>query len=477
MSLQTAVPFETQEPDSARPIKTALAEFATGTAHDAIPETVRHRALHHMLDAAGIALASTRFDFAHKTLTAMRGLGGAGEVPVFGMPASLSPRDAAIVNGFLIHGLDYDDTHIAGVLHPTASVLPTVLSAAAHAGASGRAMITAYVVGLEAAVRLGAVPKGAFHQVGFHPTGLVGVFGCTLAAGRIFGLTVKQLEQAQGLALSLASGSMEFLEDGAWNKRFHPGWAAAAGLTAAALAREGFVGASAPYDGRFGLYNAYLGPLAEQCDLSLATGGLGQEWELLNTAIKPFPTCHFTHGCIDAALALRDQVGDPKEIVSVEALVPDEVIKTICEPEAKKKRPANDYDAKFSVHFLVAAALVRGRLGLAELEEDVLRDPEILALTDKVSYRADPGSAFPKAYSGEVGIRLQDGRTLSHREHINRGAADRPLSNDEILSKFRANAGMTVDAEAAERMIGAALGLEAAPNAAAALRVFSPAAG
>ena len=160
--------------------------------------------------------------------------------------------------------------------------------------------------------------------------------------------------------------------------------------------------------------------------------------------------------------------------MSVEALVPEEVIKTVCEPEAKKKRPANDYDAKFSVHYLIAAALMRGRLGLAELEEEALRDPQILALTDKVSYRTDPGSAFPKAYSGEVSIRLQDGRTLSHREHVNRGAADRPLSNDEILAKFRANAAMTVDGEGAERMIDAALGLEAAPNGAAAFRVFSP---
>lgn len=477
MSVQTVVPFETEPQADAPPITAALAAFATDTAHDAIPETVRRRALHHMLDAAGIALASTRFDFAHKTLTAMRGLGGAGEVPVIGMPASLSPRDAAIVNGFLIHGLDYDDTHIAGVLHPTASVLPAVFSAAAHAGASGRTLVTAYVIGVEAAARLGAVPKGGFHQVGFHPTGLVGVFGCTLAAGRVLGLTAKQLEQAQGIALSLASGSLEFLEDGAWNKRLHPGWAAAAGLTAAALAREGFIGATAPYDGRFGLYNAYLGPLAEQCELRLATDGLGETWELMNTAIKPFPTCHFTHGCIDAALALRDQVGDLDGIASVEALVPEEVIKTVCEPEANKKRPANDYDAKFSVHYLVAAALVRGRLGLAELEEEALRDPEILALTEKVRYRADPGSAFPKAYSGEVIVTRADGRTFRHREQINRGAADRPLGNDDILAKFRDNAAMTVDAETAERMIDAALGLEAAPNALAALRVFSPGAG
>ena len=208
MSVQHVVPLETETKSDA-PITTVLAEFASGLDHDAIPADVRLRAVHHMLDAAGIALASTRYDFAHKMLSGVRGLGGSGDVPVFGMPASLSPRDAALINGFLIHGLDYDDTHIGGIIHPTSSVFPAVLSAAAHAGASGRAMITAYVAGVEIAARLGAVAKGGFHQVGFHPTGVIGAFACALAAGRIYGLTPEQLENAQGLVLSMASGSME----------------------------------------------------------------------------------------------------------------------------------------------------------------------------------------------------------------------------------------------------------------------------
>ncbi len=473
MSVQHVVPLETSQA-SETPIATALAEFASTLSHDAIPANVRERALHHMLDASGIALASTRYDFAHKMLSGVRGLGGTGDVPVLGMPAALSPRDAALINGFLIHGLDYDDTHIGGIIHPTCSVFPAVLSAAAHAGASGRAMVTAYVMGVEVADRLGAVAKGGFHQVGFHPTGVVGAFACALAAGRIFGLTPDQLENAQGLVLSMAGGSMEFLEDGAWNKRIHPGWAASAGITAAALAREGFNGATAPYDGRFGLFNAYLGPLADDCDLGLATEGLGEDWELMATAIKPFPACHFTHACIDAALALRSEVGNTDRIASIETLVPQETIKTICEPEANKKRPANSYDAQFSTHYLVSTALVKGRYGLAELEETALRDKQVLALADKVSCSADPDSAFPKAYSGEVIITLDDGRTLRHREHINRGAADRPLSNDDIIEKFRANAAMTTDGDSIERMLGAMLGLEAAPNAVAALKPFSP---
>jgi 2-methylcitrate dehydratase PrpD len=273
----------------------------------------------------------------------------------------------------------------------------------------------------------------------------------------------------------MASGSMEFLEDGAWNKRFHPGWAASSAITAAALAKEGFFGATAPYDGRFGLFNAYLGcgPRTAEVDLSPATKGLGSEWELLATAIKPYPTCHFTHGAIDAALILREEIADPATIESITVKVPEGVHKTICEPEANKKRPRNDYDAKFSVQYLVAAALVRGQLTLAELEPDVLVAPDILALADKVSFADDPESPFPAAYSGEVIIRLADGAEMRHREHINRGAADRPLSNDEILAKFRDNAAMLVNEETIDRQQDALLFLDETENALDAMYVFS----
>ncbi|MGI9422463.1 MAG: MmgE/PrpD family protein [Hyphomicrobiaceae bacterium] len=474
MNIQTTVDSAAKSSDV--PMHEALAAFVTGLDHDRIPATVRTRALHHMLDAAGIALASTRYDFAHRTLAGIQGLAGRGDIPVIGMPVSLPARDAAIMNGFLCHGLDYDDTHVAAIVHPTASVFPAVLSAAAHVGASGRDMVTAYIAGVETAARIGMVAKSQFHQVGFHPTGMVGVFGCALAAGRLMGLNAKQLMNAQGIALSMASGSLEFLDDGAWNKRFHPGWAAAAGLTAAAVAKEGFVGISKPYDGRFGLFNAYLGcgPRVELIDYALGTAGLGDVWELLATAIKPFPTCHFSHGAIDAALALCDSVGDARNIKSIKVLLPEGVHPTICEPEANKKRPQNDYDAKFSTHFLVSAALVRGKLTLDELEPAALRDPEILALADKVAYADDPDSPFPAAYSGEVIITMADGRELRHREHINRGAADRPLSNEDIVAKYRDNAAMAVDRATEDRLLSAMLRLDDSDiKAVDALRPFS----
>ncbi|GGE41810.1 2-methylcitrate dehydratase [Agaricicola taiwanensis] len=450
-----------------------LARFVVSLKAEDIPSEVRARARHHLLDAAGIALASTKYDFAQRTFNAIAGLGGSGRVPVIGMPMSLAPRDAATVNGLLCHGLDFDDTHLGGIVHPTASALPVSLSAAIHTGASGRDLVTAAIIGIETSARIGAVAKGGFHQVGFHPTGLVGAFGCALAAGYLFGLSERELTHAQGIVLSFASGSLEFLEDGAWNKRIHPGWAAAAGITAAALAKQGFKGAGLPYFGRFGLFASHLGPLVEQCDFSLAAKDLGQSWEVLNTAIKPYPACHFTHACVDAAIQLREQGVQPDEIVEIEALVPAEVVKVVCEPEASKKKPANSYEAQFSIPYLVACGLALGKLTLTELEEPALTDPAILALAQKVRYSTDPASPFPRAYSGEVRATLKDGRTLTVREEINRGAPDRPLSDADILEKFRANAASSVNPAAAARIEAAVLGLDDCTDVEASARALA----
>jgi 2-methylcitrate dehydratase PrpD len=446
-------------------IAETLAGFTAGLGFERIPPAVTARAKQLMLDAVGIALASTGFDFAHRTLTAMRGLAGEGDTPVIGFPGLLPMRDAALVNGVLIHGLDYDDTHIGGVIHPTASLLPTVLAVGARRQASGAAALAAYVAGVEAAARLGAVAKGGFHQIGFHPTGLIGAFACALAAGKLMGLGEEQLVMAQGITLSAAAGSLEFLEDGAWTKRFHPGWAANAGITAAALAQQGFVGPKRAYEGRFGLYASHLQERYHASDLGLATRDLGEVWELMQVAVKPFPACHFTHACADAAIALKHEHGlEARGIAHIEALVPAEVVQTVCEPVANKRHPANAYDAQFSIPFIVAAALIHGRFTLAELTPEAISDPEILALAERVDYRVDPGSGFPCYYSGELVVATTDGRSLRHREHMNRGCGDRPLGESEILLKFHDNADRTVAPERAAEIKEIVLGLDTAAD-------------
>jgi 2-methylcitrate dehydratase PrpD len=460
-------PAEPAIAQAARPlIAQTLAQFAHDLSFDTIPESVRERAKHLMLDATGIAYASGRYDFAHKTLTAIAGLGGTGQVPVIGLPQRLSPRDAALVNGVLAHGLDFDDTHTGGIIHSTASLWPVVLSAAFWRGRSGADLITAYVAGVEAATRLGAVGSGHFHQVGFHPTGMIGVFGCTLAAGTLMALTPQALTMAQGIALSMAAGSLEFLEDGAWTKRMHPGWAAQAGITAAALGREGFVGPTRAYEGRFGVFNSYLqGGLVDEDRMDRATAGLGDTWETMAIAVKPMPACHFTHACADAAIILtRLHKFGIEDIVRIKALVPGEVVKTVCEPVANKRRPANAYDAQFSIPYLVAASLLRGRFTLAELEPEALNDAAILRVCDLVDYEVDPRSTFPRHYTGDVQISLRDGRVLMHREAMNRGCADRPLSNAEIIEKFTDNARMRLSARQAAEVQAAVLSLDRAAD-------------
>jgi 2-methylcitrate dehydratase PrpD len=441
-------------PSSAAPtVAQNLARFMSQLTLDGIPERVGARARFLIVDAVGIAFASGRFDFAHRTLAAMHGLGGDGDAAVIGFPERLPFRDAATVNGVLVHGLDFDDTHLGGVVHPSASLVPTILAVGARQNSSGAQALAAYVGGVEAMARLGAVARGGFHQVGFHPTGLIGAFACALAAGKLMHLDERQLVAAQGIALSMASGSLEFLEDGAWNKRLHPGWAATAGITAAALAQQDFIGAKNVYEGRFGLYASHLQERFDRSDLALATAQLGERWELLNVAVKPFPACHFTHACADAAIALRrDQGLDPGAVREIRTLVPAEVVTTVCEPAASKRRPANAYDAQFSMPYIVASALRQGRFSLAELTDEAIADPETLALAERVRYEIDPQSGFPDYYSGELVVATSDGRVLRHREAQNRGCSDRPLSEPEILLKFEANCQGTV-AEPRARLV------------------------
>lgn len=455
-----------------------LADFAADFMLSQVPAEVQERAKHLMLDALGIGLASTQWDFANTTLAGLRELAGpGGDVPVIGCAQNLPLRDAVIMNALLIHGLDYDDTHPAGVIHATTSVLPAVLGLGSRLGSSGAELLQAYVLGMETATRIGAAAKSGFHQVGFHPTGLVGTFGCTLAAARLLGLNVAQMVDAQGIALSLASGSLECLEDGAWTKRLHPGWGAASGITAATLGRHGFVGPGAAYEGRFGLYASHLGPeLLAKADLAMVNADLGRVWEVMQVAIKPVPACHFTHAFADAA-SLLSQQWDGSPIRRIVARVPTGAMKAVCEPIDKKLRPANAYDAQFSVPYSVATGLRFGRFTLDALEPAAYQDPDTLALAALVECQSDPTADFPRYFGGEVILELADGRTLRHHEPINRGAAGRPISNADIVAKFHDNAARAVSRQRAEQLQDLVLNVEQTTAAELARSLGQPAKG
>jgi 2-methylcitrate dehydratase PrpD len=411
----------------------------------------RTYAKHLMLDALGIAFASTQYDFARRWLSALSGM-GSGESDVIGMPARLPLRDAVMMNGVLAHGLDYDDTYLPGGLHATASCFPCALAMAAHLGASGRELLSAYIVGMEAAARLSAVAKGLLHQVGFHPTGLVASFGCALTAGRLLGLDAVRLTMAQGIALSTASSSSrQYNQEGAWTKRMHAGGAGVAGITAAFMAQQGIVGPRAVYEGRYGLFPSHLRDLVAQCDYSLATEKLGEVWEIERVAVKPFPVGQLSIACIDAAIAIaRTHAIQADQVQSIRALVPREALAIVCEPAGIKRRPADAYATQFSLHYGIACSFIKGRFGLAELEQ--FADPEILALAAKVECEADPAAQYPRYYSGELIVTLRDGRRFTHREQANRGSADKPVSLDQIAGKFMDNAQRVMPADRAAQL-------------------------
>ncbi len=442
-----------------------LARFSTELRFEDIPERVLEKAKLHMLDALGVALASSTEDFAPRIVNALTGIGGEGAYPVIGFPNRLPIRDAVLANGALVHGIDFDDTHSAGIIHVSSSALPMALAGAQSIEGGGKDTLLAYLICVETSSRIAIAAKGGFHVNGFHPTGMVAAFGAALGLGRLWGLTHKQLAHAQGIVLSMASGSFEFLEDGAWNKRLHPGWAVGAAMTACALAKGGFVGAKRPYEGRYGLYNSYLGK-PDAADLSACTAGLGTEWEMLNVALKPYPVCHYNHAFVDAALKLRQAHAiDPVDIESINALIGKDQIGIVCEPEANKRRPQNSYDARFSLHFAIAAALVYGRLTMDEIQSEAINDPRVLALCDKARYAIDPDSAYPRHYSGALEIRMKNGRTLRHREPINRGSRENPLSASDTIEKFRRTASRALPAAGVEQVVAATLSIESAASA------------
>ena len=448
------------------PLSDQYARFGLSLQLRDVPRAVQTRAKHLILDAVGIALASRGYPYADVSLAAFSEFGG-GASPVIGYGRRLGLRDAAMMNGVLIHGLDFDDTHSRGVIHSTTSALPCVLALADRDGLSGAELLAAYIVAMEVSTRVASAAQGGFHDAGFHPTGLVGAFGCAVAAARLLQLDEARVAHAQGIVLSLAAGSLEFLEDGAWTKRAHPGFAAASGITAATLAKHGFTGPRSAYEGRFGLYASHLGKPLADAGRQLATDGLGSNWQIDEVAIKPLPACHFTHAVADAAIALhREQRFSAQALDTISrvvARVPRGTVEIVCEPLDAKRKPVTAYDAQFSVPYIVATALLKGRFTLDELEPAALADPAVLALAARVDYEIDPDTTFPRHYTGEVVLERRDGTRVAHREAINRGCADRPVSNDDIVTKFHANAQRSVSRNAAEHIAQAVLQLDEQP--------------
>lgn len=440
-----------------------LSVFAEQLKFEDIPPRVIERVKLHILDILGIGLAASDMPFARIVLETARAWGGVSQSTVLRYGDRLPAPSAVLANGSFTHGLDFDDTHAESITHASTCVVPPALAVAESINADGRALLTSAVVGYEVITRIGAAAAGKFHHQGYHATPICGAFASGMVAGKLMGLSPQALAHTLGICGSQAAGIQAFLDDGSWTKRLHPGWAAHGGVISAQLAMRGFKAPKTVLEGRFGLYATHVGE--DQFDATRITQGLGREWESANIAFKPYPVCHFSHAGMDAALTLQHQHQiKAEDIVSGDVLVPEAIVPIVCEPLADKQAPTATYGALFSLPFCVATNLIHGYAKLEHFSEEAIQDPAVLATAAKIGFCIEPWPEFPTSFPGGVRLTLRDGRTLEHREPINRGHPKNPMQADEVKDKFRDNAKRALPSQRIEAIVDLVEHLEDLPR-------------
>jgi 2-methylcitrate dehydratase PrpD len=413
----------------------SLAERIARLAPERLPPSVRRKCEDLLIDVTGLCIAARHADYVR---AAMAALDEDGPCSVIGHGRKLTAAGAAFVNGTAAHGEDFDDTFEGGPVHAGAVIVPAVLAACERHRADGRAALFGIAVGAETLCRLSLVVPKAVHRAGFHPTAIFGVMGAAAGVAAALGLKPRALVDALGVAGSMAGGIIEYLAQGAWTKRLHPGWAAQSGLRAALLGRAGFVGPRTVFEGVHGLFNGFARSAAG--DYDALVGEFGERWVTETLAFKPYPCGTMAHPYIDCARRLAARGIAAEEVTEMVCEVAEGTVHRLWEPLAVKQRPPNGYAAKFSTPFLVAAGFVRGGVGLDAFSDRSVRDPRVLALAARVRYEIDPQNPYPREYTGHVRATLRDGAVVEERQPYLRGGAHEPLARQEIEDKFLRNA-------------------------------------
>lgn len=426
-----------------------IAAFAAGAKFERLPAPVVESVRMRIIDTLGISVAATTVDSLSPVWNLAIDSGGAPEAATLVAKTRIPAANAAFVGGLLSHALDYDDTHLPSILHPSAILVPAALAAAELSGANGAEVITSLAVGYEILVRLGMtaydpeIKNSVYFEKGLHATSICGAVAAAAVASRLLGGSAKQIADAMGIAGSMGAGLIEANRTGGTVKRIHGAWACHSALWAAQLARAGITGPPTLFEGRFGFFYYLLGDGALAADPSL---GLGEVWETPDIFFKPYPVNHFIHCAIDAARAVRARATLPwTRIDRIDVGVAGATLRTIAEPRAAKIRPESGYAARFSAPFTVATAILSNGHGLGLDLEDfadaAVTDPQRLALAERVHCYADEEceEIFPYQFPCRLTVHYDDGSTIEEWVPANRGGNQRPLSQEEVLTKFRSN--------------------------------------
>ncbi len=412
-----------------------LAEKIAALDPAGLPVLVRRKCQDLAVNVAGLCLAARNQDYVK---AALAGWDEDGPCSAIGHERRMSAAGAAFVNGTAAHGEDFDDTFEGGPVHAGAVVVPAVLAACERYRHDGHAALGGIAIGVELICRLSLVVPKAVHQAGFHPTAVFGVMAAAAGVAAALELSRRQLVDALGIAGSMAGGIIEYLAEGAWTKRMHAGWAAQSGLRAALLARSGFVGPRTVFEGVHGLFHGFARTAAGDYDALVRD--LGARWVTETLAFKPYPCGTMTHPYIDCARRLAGHGIRADEIAELLCEVGEGTVHRLWEPLALKQRPPNGYAGKFSTPYCIAAAFLRGNVGLDAFTDDAVHDERVRALAAKISYRIDPDNPYPKVFTGHIRARLADGRSVEERQPHLRGGAQEPLTRSDIEDKFLRNA-------------------------------------
>ena len=452
-------------------VSAALADFVASAPPS--PDAVTEDARRSVLDGLGSMLAGSLEPQARKVQTVVRGLGTSDEATVFSAGRS-SAVGAALANGVATHTLELDDIHKTSTIHAAAPVISAALAVAERERSSGRAFLRAVVLGYEAALRIGEAVNPS-HYRHWHPTGTVATFGAAVAAGHLIGLDAAQMLDALGSAGTQAAGLWEFNASGAMSKTLHPGKAAMNGVLSADLARLGFTGAGTILEGPRGFFAA----TSHEHDASRITAGLGEVWKISENGYKLYSCCGHTHTAIDAALDLRAEQGwDARQVLD---LVREVRVFTYGPgwEIVSEQRPRTPYQAKFSLAYVVSAALLEGAVGLDQFSaerfmQDGVAEPAIAELLTRVRPQVSPEltGMYPAAWPVRLELELRDGRVLHGSGDFPRGNMENPVTTTVLEDKFRTLVQPRFGPAVCEQALDLVRHLENVPDLSVALRAL-----
>lgn len=410
-----------------------LADFIYELEFERIPQDVIYKAKEVILDYIGSLLAGYNAGnlLSQKLISLVMHNRGTEEATIIGTAVRVPVTNAALCNGVLSHVVELDDGHRIARGHPGVTVISSALATAEYLYSSGKELLTAIVAGYDIFVRIASSVNPSHLERGFHTTGTCGALAAAAAAAKLFKLNPQEIANALGLAGIQAAGLLEVTIDGQMAKPLHSGKSAQAGVLSAILAKEGVQGPKTIIEGKKGFAKA----MSDESDFHLMLKEMNKRFHINDCYIKLYPSCRHTHAPVDAALELLRE-NDCKYTSISSILI--KTYPTAISFAGEIFKPQTPEEAKFSIPYCVCAALVKGKLGLKELDIDCLYNPFIRALTEKVKLEPDPSleSTLQKTKGAEIYITLHDGRKLFKRVNLPKGEVENPLSRNELISKF-----------------------------------------